>query len=261
MSEFFSGIKFFSNNSALLTMGGSVSATHGNATASHAFNGSFDFGWRSEGAADDLTIAKLTRTFDSEVEADTIIVCNHNLKDPIVTINGARILPDPVLVTHNGFTVATFNKRSDISSIRVCGCETIVPNEEKSIGEVMLLSNLGQFSTPQALSNDFNREQGELTLQNGKKFIFDCGQSWEFEISIFALDDADIALAEKISRMTAPFYMWPCGGNIDQFKYSFSPFKFEDIYKVSVVKGNSPNLSDNMYWTGLHDKIRLVEVE
>ena len=261
MFDIFSGIKFFSNDYALMTMGGTASATSGNAYASHAFNGSFDIGWRSDGAADDETITKLTRTFESEVSADTIIVCNHNLKDPIITINGARILPDPVLTTLNGFTVATFQKRSDISSIRVCGCETTIPNQEKHIGEVLLLSEIGKFLTPQTLKNTINREEGELTLQNGKKFIFDCGRSWEFELTIFAVDDADIKLAQTICNMTEPFYMWPCGGNVEQFEHSFAPFRFEDIFKVSVADGNNPNLTDNLYWTGLHDKIKLVEVE
>jgi len=259
--EFFSGIKFFGDNSAILTRGGTATATHGNGSAGYAFNGSFEIGWRSEGAADDHTIAKLTRTFDDSMTADTIIVCNHNLKDPIVTIDGARILPDPVVINGNGYTVATFNERVDITSIRVCGCETVVPNQEKFVGEVLLLSTIGKFITPQKIKATTNREQGELTLQNGKKFIFDCGKSWEFELSIFALDDEDIALAEKICRMSTPFYIWPCGGNTEQFKYHFSPFKFEDIYKVSVVDGNAPNLTDGLYWTGLHDKIKLTEVE
>lgn len=259
--EFFSGIKFFSDNSAILTRGGTATATHGNETAGQAFNSSYEIGWRSEGAADDTVISKLTRTFDDEVTADTVIICNHNLKDPIITINGARILPDPVVTTHNGFSVATFEKRTDILGIRVCGCETVTPNEEKFVGEVLLLSSIGQFLRPQALKNSFKREQGELTLQNGKKFIFDCGKSWNFEISLFALDDEDIALAETLRQLSAPFYMWPCGGNEDQFKYHFAPYRFQDIFKVSIVDGNSPNLTDNAYWTGLHDKIKLEEVE
>ena len=258
--KFFNGIKFFTDDSALINLGGTATASSAADDAAEAFNGSRSFGWISDGEADDTKTAYLERDFGTELYGDTLIIANHNLKTFSLKINGQSFISYKVQTARN-FSVVTFPYRDDIQKIRIEASQTITPNAEKQIGEVMLLSFIGQFEQPQELKNSLNREQGDLTLQNGKHFIFNCGQSWEFSLDIFSLSQNDIELVRQLQDMGAPFYMWPCGGEEGQFKYHFRPFLFDDFFKVAFSGKSQPNLKDNNYWTGLRDSVDLVEVE
>ena len=260
MLKFFNGIQFFSDDLANIALGGTATASSAAEDAAEAFNGNLSFGWLSNGENDDTKTAYLERNFGTELYGDTLIIANHNLKDFNLKINGKKFISYEKKYARN-FTVIRFPPQSDIQSIRIEAAKTITPNEEKQIGAVLLLSYIGQFEQPQELKNTLNREQGDLTLQNGKHFIFNCGQSWEFDIDVFSLSQNDIELLQQLLDMGTPFYMWPCGGNEQQFKYHFRPFLFSDFFKVAFSGNNKPNLRDNLYWTGLRDSVNLVEVE
>lgn len=261
MGKFFNGIKFFSDDNAVINLGGTATASSSTEDAAEAFNGSRTFGWISDGENNDSTTSYLQRTFTADMYGDTIVIANHNLKPPFtVKINGTSLVNYDIQ-TARGFSVVSFPYRDDITSIRIEAKATTTANEEKRIGEVMLLTTLGQFQQPQELKNTRTREQGDLKLQNGKHFIFNCGQAWSFSIDVFSLSQHDIDLLATLQDMGTPFHMWPCGGNETQFKYRFQPFLFNDFFKVAFSGNGKPNLKDNLYWTGLRDSVKLVEVE
>lgn len=264
MTISFSGIKFFYDDVINMNFGGTVTASSASSEAELAFDGNNVDIWQSEDENDDEIKSYIERVLDSEVSGDTLIIANHNLKSPIITINDVLLVKDTdyTIQTKNGFSVVSFTAlKTDILKIKISGDETEIADSEKQIGNVLLLTVLGQLNTPQELKNSLNFEQGELSLQNGKKFIFDCGESWEFKLSMFGLDQDDIDLFEIIRKLKRPFFMWPCGGNEEQFEYHFEPFLFNNFFKVAVVDATAPNLKDNMYWTGLRDAIKFVEVE
>lgn len=261
MGKFFNGIKFFSDDNAVIGLGGTASASSASADAAEAFNGSKAFGWISSGENSDSTTSYIQRTFAADLYGDTIVIANHNLKPPFtVKINGTALTNYDEQTARN-FSIITFPFRDDIASIKIEASATMTADEEKHIGEIMLLSTIGQFQQPQELKNTLTREQGDLKLQNGKHFIFNCGQSWSFSLDIFSLSQDDIDLLNTLQNMGTPFYMWPCGGDETQFKYRFRPFLFDDFFKVSFSGNGKPNLRDNLYWTGLRDSIKLIEVE
>ncbi len=261
MNKFFNGIKFFSDNIALINLGGTATASSAADDAFEAFNGNKAFGWMSFGEADDTKTAYLERNFGTALYGDTLIIANHNLKPSFtIKINDTAIISFKAQ-TQRGFTVISFPYREDIQKIRIEAAETMTADEEKQIGEIMLLTTVGQFVHPQELKNTLTREQGDLKLQNGKHFIFNCGTAWSFTIDVFALEQADIELLQTLQGLGSPFYMWPCGGDESQFEYHFRPFLFSDFFKVAFSGSGKPNLKDNIYWTGLRDSIKLVEVE
>ncbi len=259
----FSGIKFFLDDVINMNFGGSASASSASSEAALAFNGNNIDSWQSEDENDDNITSFIERILESEASGDTLIIADHNIKTPIISINDILLVKDTdyTIQTSDGFSVVSFVFRTDILKIRISGKETEIADSEKQIGNVLLLTTLGQFEQPQEFKNALDFEQGSLTLQNGKKFIFDCGESWTFKIAIFSLSQNDIDLFEKIRKVKAPLWLWPCGGNEEQFEYHFEPFRFCNIYKVSVEDGVAPNLKDNLYWTGLRDSIKFVEVE
>lgn len=264
MTISFAGIKFFYDDVINNNFGGSSTSSSASTEAELAFNGQFINGWQSEDENDDEIKSYIERELDSAVSGDTLIIANHNIKTPIITINDILLVEDTdyTIQTKNGFSVVSFTSlKTDILKIKISGDETEIADSEKQIGLVLLVSVFGQFNTPQELKNALSFEQGTLTLQNGKKFIFDCGESWSFKLSMFGLDQNDIELFEILRKLKRSFWMWPCGGNEEQFEYHFEPFLFTNFFKVAVIDGSEPNLKDNMYWTGLRDSIKLAEVE
>jgi len=257
----FSGIKFFNDDVLNKNFGGSFSASSASGNAINAFNGDSDNGWQSENENNDSTTSYIERILENSVSGDTIIISNHNLKNFSIYLNDT-LVSNYTAKTENGFSVITFNSiQNNILKIKISASQTVVANSEKQVGNILFLNTIGQFIQPQEMTNKLNFEQSELTLQGGKKFVLDSGKCWEFEISIFSLNQADINLISYLRNLKKSFYIWPCGGNIEQFDYSFEPFKFDNLIKVSVINGIQPNLKDNKYWSGLRDKIKLVEVE
>lgn len=260
MKKFFNGIKFFSDDAAPIRLGGTATASSAQEDAAEAFNTSRAFGWISDGQASDASAAYLERDFGAPLAGDTLVLANHNLAAFNLEINGEPFICYQ-LQTARGFSLLRFPLRDDIRSIRITAQKTFPANEEKRVGEVMLLSYLGQFEQPQELKNTLTREQGDLKLQNGKHFIFNCGESWTFSVDMFSLSQADMDLWDRLQNLGTPFYIWPCGGDESQFEYHFRPFLFDDFFKVAFSGNGKPNLKDNMYWTGLRDSVKLVEVE
>lgn len=260
MNKFFNGIKFFEENVAQINLGGTATASSAADDAAEAFNGSRAFGWESYGEAEDGQTAYLERDFGTVLYGDTLIIANHNLRSFNLKINGEYFSQYSVQ-TQRGFSLVSFPYREDIRTLRIEAAATLEPGAEKRVGEVMLLRAAGQFEQPQELKNTLTREQGDLKLQNGKHFIFNCGRAWTFSIDVFSLSQEDIELLQKLQELGTPFYIWPCGGDESQFEYHFEPFRFCDFYKVSFSGNAKPNLKDNMYWSGLRDSIKLVEVE
>lgn len=260
IEKFFNGAKFFSDDAALIDLGGTATASSAATDAEDAFNGDRAFGWNSSGENSDSTTSYLHRDFGAALCGDTIIVANHNLKSFVVKINGTALV-NYTIETRRNFSVVTFPYREDIQTIRIESAKTMPANEDKHIGEVMLLTTLGQFEDPQKLTNAYVPEQGDLKLQNGKHFIFNCGEAWTFTIDVFALSQGDIDLLQKLRDLGTPFFIWPCGGKETQFAYHFRPYLFNDFFKVSFSGNGKPNLKDNLYWTGLRDSVKLVEVE
>lgn len=258
---FFNGIKFFSDNNALLSLSGTATASSAAANAGDAFNGNRAFGWTSNGENNDSITSYIERDFGTDLSGDTIVIANHNLKAFSIKINGSYI-QNYCESTKRNFSVITFPARSDIRTIRIEAAKTETANEEKHIGEIMLLTTIGQFEDPQKVTNSLVLEQGNLKLQNGKHFIFNCGESWVFTIEIFALAQCDIDLLQKLRDLGTPFHVWPCGGTEVQFAYNFRPYFFNDFFKVAFSGDSKPNLKDGLYYgTGLRDTIKLVEVE
>lgn len=259
----FNGIIFFSDDVLNKKYGGSFTASSNSANAEKAFDGDLENGWQSSSENSDSTTSYVRRVFETPVSGDTVVVTNHNLKNlNCLQINDNQTIFPGYCKTEKNCTVLKLGSvYTNISSIKIFGSETVVANSEKQIGNILLLTQIGQLQQPQEVSSKLNFEQSELSLQGGKKFIFDSGKFWEFEMSIFSLSQSDIDLLNNIRNLRKNFYIWLCGGDTEQFSYNFEPYQFNNFIKVSVKGGVSPNLKDNLYWTGLRDKLKLVEVE
>ena len=99
MKKFFNGIKFFSDNIALINLGGTATASSAADDAVEAFNGSKAFGWMSFGEADDTKTAYLERNFGTALYGDTLIIANRlsRLKSMTLPLSVLKHKPSAVL--------------------------------------------------------------------------------------------------------------------------------------------------------------------
>ncbi|ACC98495.1 hypothetical protein Emin_0942 [Elusimicrobium minutum Pei191] len=264
MSEcIFSGIKFFGRNNANLYFGGTATASSASDDAAEACNGDFNTGWQSEGEGTDGTQVFWERNFPDGMSGDTIYLANHNIADIQLSLNGAAAIPPSktVRADDNAYSLFSFPYREDITDIKITGSKTFVVNNEKQIGEVLLLETVGQFEEPQELTPTRNRGTEDLKLQNEKSFVYNGGEAWSFTLDIFSLSQIDIDLLELIQRIGTEMYIWPCGGNENQFLLKRRPNRFQDLIKVSIVGNSNPRFKENNYNSGLRDSIKFKEVE
>ena len=257
----FSGIKFFNDDVLNRKFNGTCLASSDTSNAEKSFDENLEEGWQSSGENDDSITSYIERVLNNAVSGDTLVVANHNLKNLNIYINDT-LFSDYTIKTENNFSVLKFNSlQTNISKIKISASQTIVANSEKQVGNILLLKEIGQFIQPQTVASKLNIEQSELSLQSGKKFVFESGRYWEIDISIFSLEQNDIDLVNNLINLQKNLYIWLCGGNTEQITYKFEPYKFKNFIKVSLAKGVNPGFKDNLYWTGLRDKINFVEVE
>ena len=236
----FSGIKFFNDDVLNRKFNGTCLASSDTSNAEKSFDENLEEGWQSSGENDDSITSYIERVLNNAVSGDTLVVANHNLKNLNIYINDT-LFSDYTIKTENNFSVLKFNSlQTNISKIKISASQTIVANSEKQVGNILLLKEIGQFIQPQTVASKLNIEQSELSLQSGKKFVFESGRYWEIDISIFSLEQNDIDLVNNLINLQKNLYIWLCGGNTEQITYKFEPYKFKNFIKVSLAKGVNP---------------------
>jgi len=145
--------------------------------------------------------------------------------------------------------------------IKYIGSTTITANQEKYINEVYAFAELGQFEYPVQLKAKNIKSQVDLKLEIGKHFVINKGNALEGQLVFKShVNQNDIDLYTSLWERDSEFHMWPCGGDETQFAYKFWPYRFQDIFKVSIIKDITPTYTKNIYKTGLNDTLDIVEV-
>ncbi len=70
----------------------------------------------------------------------------------------------------------------------------------------------------------------------------------------------DITLATTLLERKEPFHFWANGGDDSIFTFDFKPFRFKDIFKMTVIGKNNPEFTKNYYKAGYNNTLTLTEV-
>lgn len=152
------------------------------------------------------------------------------------------------------------NAAVTISKVRVVGSTTIVANQEKYVYLFHAFMEIGQFEYFPDFVPKIVPKQYQQQTNDGRYVIHDTGEYFSAKIKFVShVNQNDIDLAETLLAKKASFYIWPNGGDESIFKYSFCPYRFQDIYKVAIVGENDPKLTKNYYKAGYNNTINLVE--
>lgn len=262
------GLRFFGTNYAELKFGGTITASSADTTKTFAFDGLPGTRWITNGEGTDGNAISLEMDFGFNRTIDCLYVYNTNISDIVLSYwNGssytainsgnATIIKDS---THQ-YIFAKLNVSVDTQKIKITGSNTITANQEKYVTQFMAFSELGQFQYFPEFEPQIEHKQNVFETTDGRAVVIERGESFSAKISFKShVNQDDITLVEALIVRREPFFIWPHGGDQDGiFRFSFRPFRFQDIIKVTIVGPSKPSFTKNYYRAGYNNVINIVE--
>lgn len=265
----FKGLRFFSTNYSELSFGGTITVSSADNTKQFAFDGLTGTRWITDGEGTNGDTVSLEMDFGFNRTIDSLYVYNTNISNIVLsywngssytalTGSNATIIKDAT----GYFVFVKLNVPVDTQKVKVTGSNTIVANQEKYVTQLMSFAEIGQFEYFPDFDPEIEPEQNVFKTTDGRGFVIERGEAFSAKITFKShVNQNDIDLAEELYARKEPFFIWPNGGDQDNiFKFTFRPFRFQDIIKVTLVGKRSPQFSKNYYRAGFNDVMNLIEV-
>ncbi len=262
------GLRFFGTDFNNNQFDGVSDASSAVANSIFAFDGLIVTRWISSGENTDGNSVYLEMNYGFSRTVNCFYVYNTNISDIKVQYwNGSSFVDLTVsnsTITKSADGYYLFIKsNSDIttSKVRVVGSNTIIANQEKYVTLFYAFVELGQFKYFPGFVPTFTSTQDVFQVTDGRNFIIERGEVFTCQINFVShVLQVDIDLAQTLFAYKQPFFIWPNGGDESIFRFKFRPYRFQDIYKVSIVGASNPLLTNNYYKAGYNDVMNIVEV-
>lgn len=263
------GLRFFGTNYAELQFGGTITVSSGDNTKEFAFDGLSGTKWLTSGENTDGNSVSIEMDFGFNRTFDALYIYNTNISDIVVSYwNGASYTTinsgnaSIIKSDSEQFIFIKLNSAITTAKIKATGSNTITANQEKYITQIMAFSEIGQFEYFPEFSPEIESEQNVFKTTDGRALIIERGEAFSAKIDFKShVNQNDIDLAEELFARKEPFFIWPNGGDQDGiFRFSFRPYRFQDIIKVSIIGKRKPEFTKNYYRAGFNDSMNLVEV-
>lgn len=258
-------MRFFDIDYGLNKFPGTSSASSQSINANSCFDGLNYTKWISNGENTDGDDVYVERDFLTTKPINRIMVVGTNISDISVEYyTGAIFTPltaTAIKSEDNQNVLFEFTDPSS-SKYRIVGSDTLIADNEKEIQEIYMFSEIGVLNIPP--KNIIPRriiEQRKHKLINAKNMFFNLGRRWEITLSFAAhLGQADIDLIESLIVRDLEFHIW-INDNVESImRQKTAPYRFQDIVKVAIDKGDAPNYYDNYFFSGVNNKFKMVEV-
>lgn len=262
------GLRFFGTNFADLVFGGTITASSADNTKEFAFDGLSGTRWISDGEGTDGNAVSLEMDFGFNRTIDCLYVSNTNIEDIVlaywngasytnITVSNATIITD----ASGQYVFVKLNASVDTQKIKLTGSNTITANQEKYVTQFMAFAEIGQFEYFPDFEPEIEPKQNVFETTDGRAVVIERGEAFAARITFRShVNQNDIDLAEELYARKEPFFIWPHGGDESGiFRFSFRPFRFQDIIKVTIVGKRSPKFSKGYYRAGFNDSMNLIE--
>jgi hypothetical protein len=183
---------------------------------------------------------------------DRIFIGNHNIKDGLIEYwDGAayQAFSPSVNLSSNAESNSYF-EFTEVESlqIRITMNTTIVADEEKSVGQFRLFSEIGTvIDNPVSANPTFDESTSNFFVDDrGNRNVF-YGSKYSSNLRFDNAFDTDLALFRTLKDLNASFYVYPSGG-IDRDEFGF---RLEDMYLVNYVNAFSYELPSNLFDVGV----------
>lgn len=264
----FKGITFFDLNYALEIFKGTVTVSSNDLKKWLVFDNNKNTRWISSGEDTDGNAIEIERDFEVNRLVNSFFIYNTNISDialeyydgswhSIIHETNATITKSE----NNKHIFILMDSNITISKIKITGSNTLIANNEKFIYKVFAFKKIGTLEYPISIANKQNVNEKIFTKEDSKGIVINRGNNWEFALSIKShINQNDIDILKSLEYLEHTFHIWINSGNEPQFTYKFEPYRFQDIYQVSKIRGSRARLTNNMYWGGLNDTLILLEV-
>jgi len=257
-------MRIFDTNWLFENLGGSIAASSG--TPQFAFDEDSQFDWASDGEATDGDAIFLTRTLESTNPIDSIFIKETNINNITIEVDvgaGFVALSDFTLTKSDDGMNYYFRLGSSINidAIRVNGSNTIIANEEKTVAQILAFEELGQIENIDTIDPKIKRVQKVSKLNSGKKDIINKGRYFEFVLGFKThFRSRDNAIIELLLDRDDAMWLWINDDMENIQVMNQQPFRFQDIFKVSIEKDNGVKYTNNLFFSGMDVKLKLTEV-
>lgn len=258
-------MRFFDINYGLKTFPGTSSASSQSGNAIACFDGLEYTRWISNEENTDGDATYVERDFINAKTLDRIFVIGTNILDISVEYwtgsAWAALSTSETKSQNNQHVLFEFTKQS-LEKIRIVGSNTIIADQEKEINEIYCFTEIGRMVIPPAKIKAIRGKKQDLhQLENSKYFIFNRGRNKGIEINLKShIGQDDIDLLNLLFERDIHFYVWINDKEEEYMEQAISPYRFQDVIKVGIVKGDSPNYYKNLFYSGVDNKIKMIEV-
>jgi len=258
------GIRFFGVNFVEEGFSNTLTSSSGTASVEYPTDNLRYTRWTSIAQGSDGISVFWNCVFSAPRTFNRLFINDTNISDISFQYGtGLTVLPNEVIVKGTGNTdlYIEFDEVTT-TQIRVLGSNTLTAHQDKYLGEVYAMASIGQFEYPVELKGEKFKNQVVQKLDNGKKFVIDKGTVFRGKLSFKShINKNDIEIYTNILERDNEFHVWPNGGSEGQFTYRFFPYRFKDIFKVSIIKSTKPSYTKNLFHTGLNATLDIEEVD
>jgi hypothetical protein len=262
------GLRFFGTDLNELVFGNTLTVSSNDAMKDFMFDGVKSTRWISSGENTDGDAVSVEVNFGSAKTLDAFFIYDTNIEDIEVQYYSgaawATLGSGTAVITKSADLKHVFVKANApvvATKLKLVGSNTITPNQEKQVTLFHAFLEIGQFEYFPGFTPKNDVFQSSFKTSDGRNFIIERGECFEAEIAFKShVNQNDITLAEALIERKEPFFIWPCGGDVSIFRFSFFPHRFKDLFKVGILGDNSPSLTNNFYKAGYNNKFKVVEV-
>lgn len=257
-------MRFFDTNALYTAFGNTVNESSG--TGSLAFDEATKYGWTSNGEGTDGTTVYIENILTTATSIDRIFVKESNIEDLTIEVDvGAGYVAltyDELQSSSDGMShLFILNTPISLEKIKISGDDTITPDEEKTIKQVYAFTELGRIENYDDITPSRERVQITNKLQAGKVDIIDFGRYFTFKLKLKAhYVVGDNTAINVLLQRDVPMFIWLNDNTESIMKMYQEPYRFQDIFKVSIQKKDSPKFAKNLFFSGLDESIDMIEV-
>lgn len=215
----------------------------------NCFSDTTKFIYESEGQATDGDTVILQQNFLTLQSLDTIVVLVSNFNDFTISIATGGAFTDvtgnaTLTISQDGFSrLYKFATPISFTEIKFEINNTIIPNQEKTCGAILGMTEIGSIERFTALrtTGDIPKKVNKLE-SGGVSVLYKGSMHWKFTINtdlVSVQNEIDIVAA--IQNRTEDFFFWINDNNDGKQLVSQEPYRFIDFIRCAYTGDASPS--------------------
>lgn len=230
--------------------------------------------WESEGS-DDTTTETYELRFGAEQTINRLLLVRNNFKAFSVQYwNGSTWVDFSNVVTKEG-TQASITETANAKTTNYYEFDSVTTEKilvsvdttqtvdaEKYLYQIIATAEIGTFQGYPRYEATHRKRMAEKQGFDGKTSFSVLGESYACSLGFTRYGvEADHLLVQTLWQNDDAFYIYPCGANEGQFRYTSKiGNRLRDIYLVWFNRDLDANYEQNVYALGLNYTVGLLEV-